>query len=153
MDLTGKMDARERELYEALRRAGDPQAIVALLQREPEMTSDAFLASLDRWIGQAELDGNSDAALGLRQRRSVLVELRQRREREAELPPLSRALLAFIQAQGDLAATAVFECESAWLNTAEAQQGLERSFRSDDPAGQARIAERGKLLAKLRQRM
>ena len=141
---------REQALYEALRAAGDPQAIVSLVRSEPELLSDTFVERLAGWIAAAEAEGNAAAARGLTQRRAVLLELRNRHAREADLPPISRALMAFLRADDEAAARQVYEDRRELLDGEEAQQALEHSFKSDDPAGQARIAERAALLSRLR---
>lgn len=148
--MADETSGRETELYEALRAAGDPQAIVALAQRAPAMLGDAFLSLLEGWIGEAEAGGNTNAATGLRQRQAVLLELRRRREQETQLPPLSRALMAFIRADDEQGALEVYERDRRLLDTAEAQAALEQSFKSDDAKGQERIAERTALLRRLR---
>lgn len=142
--------ARTTELYEALRAAGDPTAIVALARREPEILDDAFLALLDGWITDADAEGNAAAVTGLTQRQTILLELRSRRDREAALPPLSGALMAFLRADDEAAARVVFNNQHTLLDSTEAQRALAQSFKSDDAVGQARIAARAALLKQLR---
>lgn len=138
------------EDYDTLRAAADAPALVRLAQADPHLLEDAFLARVQGWIAAAEAAGNTAAAQGLGQRLAVLQELRRGQEREAALPPIGRALMAFIRAADDEAAAAVFGREAALLDSETAARALENSFRSDDAEGLARIAARAALLAHLR---
>jgi len=68
----------------------------------------------------------------------------------ADPPLIQRAVLEFIQADDEAAATALFERQRSLLQPYEAQQMLDEQFRSDNPEAQQRLAERRDLLRRLR---
>lgn len=74
----------------------DSTALAALVEQEPAMLDDDFIATVEGWLGDAERDGALDLAEGLRERLEVLHELIALRD-----PALTDALEAVAAARTD----------------------------------------------------
>lgn len=126
----------------------DSIELMALIRRAPIMLEDGFIESIEEWISQCEAEGEADLAEDLRERLEGLREIKQQVETREDAPPLVQALFAFLQAEDDAAATAIFEARREWLATEDAQQGLAH-LEGGDPESQERIEARRHLLRRL----
>ncbi len=131
--------------------AEDEQDLVDFWQRIPPDLEQPFLESVEGLIAGLEESGETEPAALLRERYEALQAIVAEFEsEEPSLPPVAHALFDFINASSDDAAAQVFDEQRDLLQTAEAQDLLEDSFRSDNPAGEERLTERRALLRVLR---
>ena len=131
--------------------AEDEQDMVDFWQRVPSDLEQPFLESVEGLIEGLEASGDTEPAAVLRERYEALQEIvAQFDSEEPDLPPVAHALFDFINAASDDAAAKVFDAQRDLLQTTEAQNLLEDSFRSDNEAGEQRLTERRALLRMLR---
>ena len=131
----------------AFLRAPDFEALRALASQAPFILEDDFTEMVNEVIRQAEEAKETDFAESVRLRLTGLRQIKA----DMVLPPLAQALLAFVQAPDDAAATAVFAAQRDLLSPEEAQRSLEDHVRSSDPIAQDHLAARRRLLRRLRQ--
>lgn len=131
----------------AFLRAPDFDALQALAGQAPFILEDDFAETINEVIRQAEEAAETDFAASVRLRLTGLRQIKA----DMALPPLARALLAFVQAPDDAAAHAVFAAQRELLAPEEAQRSLEDHVRSSDPVAQDHLAARRRLLRRLRQ--
>lgn len=131
----------------AFLRAPDFEALQALASQAPFVLEDDFAEMAHEVIRQAEEAAETDFAEDVRMRLTGLRQIKA----DMVLPPLARALLAFVQALDEAAASAVFATQRELLSPEEAQRSLEEHVRSSDPAMQDHLAARRRLLRRLRQ--
>ena len=131
----------------AFLRAPDFEALRALASQAPFILEDDFTEMVNEVIRQAEEAKETDFAESVRLRLTGLRQIKA----DMVLPPLAQALLAFVQAPDDAAATAVFAAQRDLLSPEEAQRSLEDHVRSSDPVAQDHLAARRRLLRRLRQ--
>lgn len=131
----------------AFLRAPDFEALQALASQAPFVLEDDFAEMAHEVIRQAEEAAETDFAEDVRMRLTGLRQIKA----DMVLPPLARALLAFVQAPDEAAASAVFATQRELLSPEEAQRSLEEHVRSSDPAMQDHLAARRRLLRRLRQ--
>ena len=131
----------------AFLRAPDFEALRALASQAPFILEDDFTEMVNEVIRQAEEAKETDFAESVRLRLTGLRQIKA----DMVLPPLAQALLAFVQAPDDAAATAVFAAHRDLLSPEEAQRSLEDHVRSSDPIAQDHLAARRRLLRRLRQ--
>lgn len=131
----------------AFLRAPDFEALQTLVAQAPFVLEDGFTETVTEVIAQAEEAKESDFAEGARLRLEGLRQIKADRA----LPPLAQALLAFVKAPDDAAASAVFAAQREMLWPEEAQRSLETHIRANDPAMRDHLAARRLLLQRLRQ--
>ncbi|MCZ7569273.1 MAG: NB-ARC domain-containing protein [Ardenticatenaceae bacterium] len=129
--------------------AGNSAELVALIERAPFVLEDDFVAAVEQAIEEAEQAAETQVAAGLRERLADLRRIKAQRE-EAQQPPVVQALLAFLRAEDDEAARAVFEERRALLLPYEAQRQLDEVFRGDAPESRRHVEARRALLRELR---
>lgn len=127
--------------------APDFDALQTLVGQAPFILEEGFSETVNEVIAQAEEAEETDFAESVRLR---LAGLRQIKAGMA-LSPLAQALMAFVQAPDDAAASAVFAAQRQLLLPQEAQRSLEDHIRSNDPTAQDHLAGRRRLLHRLRQ--
>ncbi|MBK9229919.1 MAG: hypothetical protein WAV53_16350 [Anaerolineae bacterium] len=127
--------------------APDFDALQTLAGQAPFILEEGFSETVNEVIAQAEEAEETDFAESVRLR---LAGLRQIKAGMA-LSPLAQALMAFVQAPDDAAASAVFAAQRQLLLPQEAQRSLEDHIRSNDPTAQDHLAGRRRLLHRLRQ--
>ncbi|MFN8485776.1 MAG: hypothetical protein U0768_22275 [Anaerolineae bacterium] len=138
-------------LLEAFLTCDDEADLVDFWQRIPEELEQPFLESVEGLIEGLRESGDDEPAEMLQERYEALKDVVEDfNSEEPDLPPVAHALFDFINATSDDAAARVFDEQRALLQTTEAQDLLDDSFRSDNPAGQERLAERRTLLRALR---
>jgi len=130
----------------AFLRAPDFDALQALATQAPFVLEDDFADMVNEVIRQAEEAKETDFAESVRLRLTGLRQIKA----DMALPPLARALLAFVQAPDEAAAKAVFAAQRELLSPEEAQRSLEEHVHSSDPVMQDHLAARRLLLRRLR---
>ncbi len=130
---------------QAFMRVANPHALQTLAEQTPLLLEDGFDETVEEVIAQAEQAGETGFAEYVRLRLAALRQLKA----DLALPPLARALLDFVSAPDDEAASAVFEAQRILLQTAAAQEGIEQRIRANDAAQQAQLDGRRRLLRRL----
>ena len=125
------------------------EALVALSERVPVLTTDEFLGSVQKAIDTALNMGDYDNAEALRQRLNALKEIRAQQAYQRQ-PPLARAVLAFIQAPDDASAQEVFRNHSTLLDSDEAERMLSTDFDANDSKAMSHLRRRLEMLQRLR---
>lgn len=138
-------------LLEAFLTCDDEADLVDFWERIPADLEQPFLESVEGLIEGLKTSGDDEPAAMLQERYEALQGVVEEFEgEEPDLPPIAQALFDFINATSDDDAARVFDEQRELLQTAEAQELLDDSFRSDNPAGAERLTERRTLLRALR---
>ncbi|MFN8475048.1 MAG: hypothetical protein U0822_22885 [Anaerolineae bacterium] len=138
-------------LLDAFLACDDEADLTDFWQRIPPELEQPFLESIEGLIAALQASDDAEPAAMLQERYEALQEVVSEFDsEEPELPPVAHALFDFINASSDDAAARVFDEQRVLLQTTEAQDLLDDSFRSDNPAGEQRLAERRSLLRALR---
>ena len=141
-------------LIQAFVAVEDSEQMMDFWRAVPAEMEEPFIEAVEALIAQAEESGDSDVVEHLRPRLEGFRQIHQAAQQAAELPPVMQAVLAFIEAEDDAAAEALFLQQKALLQPYEAQQVLDALLAqapADTPAEvRERLAGRHALLRRLR---
>lgn len=126
------------------------EQMAAFWQSVPAGLEEPLMEAVAEIIAEAEQAGDAETVEHLRPRLEGFRQIHKASEQAAEQPPVVQAVIAFVQAEDDDAAEALFAQQRLLLQPYEAQRLLDEQVSSDDPATLQRIAERRALLRRLR---
>lgn len=127
----------------------DLELLPQLWREVPRDLEDAFLAAGDARVDAAQQARNNRLANHLRSRLTRLRVIQVAERQVIEQPPLEQALLAFLAAEDDPAARALFADRRDLLDAPSALSALEQFARSATPDLQPLIEARRALLREL----
>lgn len=126
----------------------DEDALRALVRQTPILLEAPLIDAIERAIVVAQERGDTANANALAQRLVVLREIKA--EQKTRSPEMIQAVLAFVQAPDDEAATAVFFAQRHLLATDAAEGFLISHLEPDDKKARVHLEERRQLLRELR---
>ena len=126
----------------------DEDALRALVRQTPILLEAPLIDAIERAIVIAQERGDTANANALAQRLAVLREIKA--ERESRSAEMIQAVLAFVQAPDEEAATDVFFTQRHLLASDDAEGFLISYLEPDDKKAQAHLEERRQLLRELR---
>ncbi len=137
------------QVFDAFAQTENREALAALSEDVPLLTSDMFLEAVQRAIDAALNMGEYDTAEALRQRLDALKEIRAMKAYQRQTP-LAQAVIAFVQARNDSAARRMFELHRGQLDSDAAEQFLQEAFEGSSGAAEKHLQQRRALLRSLR---
>ena len=130
------------------------QQMLEFWRSVPAGLEEPFMQAVEARIAEAEAAGDANTAEHLRPRLDLFRQIHAAATQAVQLPPTAQAIIAFVQAEDDAAAAALFTQQRALLQPYEAQQvtdALVAQAPADTPAEvRARLAARAALLRQLR---
>ena len=126
----------------------DAEDLRSLVQRLPILLEKPMFQAIERAIAVAQERGDAANATALAQRLAALREIKS--ERESRPPEMIQAVLSFVQAPDEDAATAVFFAQRYLLATDDAEGFLISHLEPDDKKARVHLEDRRQLLRKLR---
>ena len=129
----------------------DEDALRVLVRQTPILLEASLIDAIERAIAVARERDDLANANALAQRLMVLREIKA--EQEARSPEMIQAVLAFVQASDDEAATAVFFAQRHLLASDDAEGFLISHLEPDDKKARVHLENRRQLLRKLRMGM
>ena len=133
---------------QAFAATADEDALRALVRQTPILLESPLIDAIERAIAVAQQRGDAANATALAQRLAVLREIKA--EQETRSPEMIQAVLAFVQAPDEEAATAVFHAQRHLLATDDAEGFLISHLEPDDKKARVHLEERRQLLRELR---
>ncbi|HNS03265.1 MAG TPA: NB-ARC domain-containing protein, partial [Anaerolineae bacterium] len=128
----------------------DSQQMMDFWRSVPAGLEEPLMEAVAALIADAEQAGDADTVAHLRPRLDGFRQIHEAARQADEQPPVVQAVIAFVQAEDDGAAEALFAQTRTLLQPYEAQRLLDEQATSDDPAMLQRITERRALLRRLR---
>ncbi|HHW87406.1 MAG TPA: hypothetical protein GX400_14510, partial [Chloroflexi bacterium] len=142
--------AQMNTLLQAFAQVRDGEQMLAFWRGVPTEMEEPFMQAVEQVIAQAQAAGDADTVNHLTPRLDGFRQICAEAAQQAQTPPVVQALLAFVQAADDAAASAVFAENLVLLQPYEAQRLLDEQFRSENAEGEQRLSARRDLLRRLR---
>jgi hypothetical protein len=132
----------------------DSEQMMAFWRSVPAGLEEPLMEAFEALIAYAEQAGDAATVAHLRPRLEGFRQIHEAAQQAAELPPVMRAVIGFVQAEDDATAEALFAQEKTLLQPYDAQQVMDALVAQAPPDTPAevreRLAARNALLRRLR---
>jgi hypothetical protein len=141
-------------LFAAFAKVKDSDEMLEFWRSVPAGMEEPFIQAVEDLIASIAAAGQEDVAADLRARLDSFRQVHQNLQQAQEMPPTTRAVIAFVQAEDGAAAEALFAQQRHLLQPYEAQQTMQMLLDQapDDTPAEIfeRLTTRATLLLRLR---